>query len=118
MKRILLVLLILLLAPLSAGAEADGPDRWAVSGIRADAVLNIHAAPKAKARIVGHAPHDARGLDNLGCKGTASFSDWLKMHGAARRAAAGKRWCRIRYNGVEGWVPGRFLVEDARSASK
>jgi hypothetical protein len=41
MKRILLVLLILLLAPLSAGAEADGPDRWAVSGIRADAVLNI-----------------------------------------------------------------------------
>jgi hypothetical protein len=116
MKRILLVLL--LLAPLSARAEADGPDRWAVSGIRPDAVLNIHAAPKTKAPIIGHAPHDARGLPNLGCKGTASFSDWLKMHGAARRAAAGKRWCRIRYGGIEGWVPGKFLVEDARAAAK
>jgi hypothetical protein len=21
-------------------------------------------------------------------------------------------WCRIRYGGVEGWVPGKFLVED------
>jgi hypothetical protein len=114
MKRLLLALLISALAPLSARAEADGPDRWAVSGIRQDAVLSIHAAPKAKARIIGHAPHNARGLANLGCKGNASFSDWLKMHGAARRAAAGKRWCRIRYGGVEGWVPGKFLVEDGK----
>jgi len=52
--------------------------------------LNIHAAPKAKARIIGHAPHNARDLANLGGKGTASLSDWLKMQGAPRRAAASK----------------------------
>jgi uncharacterized protein YraI len=29
-----------------------------------------------------------------------------------RERAARQRWCRIRYQGVEGWVAGWFLTED------
>ena len=109
-RAILLSLLLLVTAALHA--EASGPDRWAVSGIRQGRVLAIHARPSGKAPVSGNAPHDARGLQNLGCEGTPSLSDWLKLHGAARRAAGKNRWCRIRYRGIEGWVRGRYLVED------
>jgi len=115
MRRIAASLLLIALLPLRAGAEADGPDYWAVSGLRQNARLGVHAAPKANARLVGNIPSDGRGLRNLGCTGSASFADWLKMHGAARRAAAGRRWCHIRYREMEGWVRGKFLVEDAEA---
>lgn len=112
MKRITSILLLLLLSA-AAHAEASGPDRWAVSGVKQGGTLAIHARPNPKAPVVGAAPHDAYGLQNLGCEGTPSFSDWLKLHGAARRAAGKNRWCHVRYRGVEGWVRGKYLVEDA-----
>lgn len=108
-------LLLLCFAPATLHAEAGGPDYWAVSGVKQSGGLAIHVKPNAKAPLAGKAPHDARGLRNLGCKDTASFSDWLKLHGAARRAAGRNRWCHIRYGGIEGWVRGRYLVEDTPS---
>jgi hypothetical protein len=103
---------LLWLIPAGLHAEASGPDRWAVSGIRQGGALAIYARPSAKAPVTGSAPHDARGLQNLGCEGTPSLSDWLKLHGAARRAAGKNRWCHVRYRGIEGWVRGKYLVED------
>ena len=29
-----------------------------------------------------------------------------------RQQATERRWCRIRYRGVAGWVRGKFLKED------
>lgn len=112
MKHITSILLLSLLSA-AAHAEASGPDRWAVSGVKQGGALAIHARPNPNAPVVGSASHDAHGLQNLGCAGTPSFSDWLKMHGAARRAAGKNRWCHIRYRGLEGWVRGKYLVEDA-----
>ncbi len=106
------LLLLLSLIPAAAQAEASGPDRWAVSGVKQGGALAIHAAPNAKTPVIGTAAHDARGLQNLGCEGTPSFADWMKLHGAARRTAGKNRWCHIRYRGVEGWVRGKYLVED------
>jgi uncharacterized protein YraI len=95
-----------------ARATADGPDYYAVTGIAADDVLNIRAAPSARAARIGRIPHDGRGLRNLGCLGGPTFAQWEKMSEAERERAARQRWCRVRYQGVEGWVAGWFLTED------
>ncbi|MGA7878545.1 MAG: SH3 domain-containing protein [Desulfoferrobacter sp.] len=95
-------------------ATADGgPDYYAVTGVAANSVLNIRAKPSAKSRKVGEVPHDARGLQNLGCTGGPSFAEWLKMSEAERNQAGRNRWCKVRYRGIVGWVAGRYLMEDS-----
>lgn len=98
-----------------ARAEADGPDFYAVTGVAADDVLNIRAAPSTGAARLGEIPPDGHGIKNLGCRGGPGFAVWERMSEAQRRQAAQRRWCRIRYGDVEGWVAGRFLKEDDRS---
>ena len=108
-----LVVLGLALLVVCAGATADGgPDYYAVTDFAADGVLNIRAEPSAGSRKIGEIPHDARGLQNLGCTGVPSFAEWLKMSEAERRRAGRDRWCRVRYQGIVGWVAGRYLMED------
>lgn len=95
-------------------ATADGgPDYYAVTGVAADSVLNIRAEPSAKSRKIGEIPHSARGLRNLGCTGVPSFAEWSKMSETERRRAGRDRWCRVRYQGIVGWVAGRYLMEDS-----
>ena len=114
-----LALMLLLLAALVLGwsrdapATADGPDYYAVTGVAADDVLNIRAKPSPKGEKVGEIPHDGRGIRNLGCQGGPTFAEWEKMSEAQRKRARRQRWCRIRYEGVEGWVAGWFLTEDS-----
>ena len=97
-----------------AAATADGgPDYYAVTGVAADSVLNIREEASAGSRKIGEIPHDARGLQNLGCTGVPSFAEWLKMSEAERRRAGRSRWCRVRYQNIEGWVAGRYLMEDS-----
>lgn len=98
--------------PGEALATADGPDYYAVTGVAADDVLNIRAEPSPNGEKLGEIPHDGRGIENLGCKGGPTFAEWEKMSEADRQQARRRRWCRIRYNGSEGWVAGRFLTED------
>lgn len=115
MKRITLTLLLqLMLAGLAvtAFAEADGPDFFAVTDVAADDVLNIRAGPSAGTDKIGEIPHDGHAVQNLGCQGLPSFAEWQQMSAQARRAARRDHWCRVRYEGVEGWVAGRFLRED------
>lgn len=108
------VVLGLALLNVCSSATADGgPDYYAVTGIAADGFLNIRAKPSAGSRKIGEIPHDARGLKNLGCTGGPTFAEWLKMSEAERRRAAHKRWCRVRHQNIEGWVAGRYLMEDS-----
>jgi len=51
-------------------------------------------------------------LDNLGCINEPTYQQWLAMSEEERQQAAERRWCRIRYCGVAGWVRGEFLKED------
>ena len=92
-----------------APATADGPDYYAVTGVAADDVLNIRAKPSPKGEKVGEIPHVA--IQNLGCQGGPTFAEWEKLSEAERQRARRQRWCRIRYEGVEGWVAGWFLTE-------
>lgn len=97
----------------TAFAEADGPDYFAVTGVAANDVLNIRSGPSARDRIVGTIPPKGGGIRNLGCQGGLSFDEWRTASEAQREAGKNRRWCRIEYRDVEGWVAGRFLAEDS-----
>lgn len=98
--------------PGMARADADGPDYYAVTGVAADDVLNVRAGPSAASAKIGEIPPDGRHLRNLGCQGAPSFAQWQAMAEADRRQAARQRWCKIRYQGIEGWVAARFVREE------
>lgn len=107
-----LMLLIAAWAP-TALAEADGPDYYAVNNVAAVDVLNLRAGPSARADKIGEIPHDARHLRSLGCQGMPSFAEWEKMTPEQRVQSSKRYWCKIEYQGVEGWVAGRYLREDS-----
>jgi len=97
----------------SAHATADGPDYFAVIDVASDSTLALRSEPSGEAEEVGRIAHDARGLRNLGCLGLPSLAEWERMSAAERAQSRNVHWCRVRYRGLEGWLPGRFLVEDA-----
>lgn len=93
-------------------ADADGPDYWAVKGVDTNDVLNLRAKPSPSARKIGAIPHNATGLKNLGCRGGATFAQWSTMTPAERQRAKKSRWCKVEFDGTQGWVAGRFLKEN------
>ena len=112
-RPLALVIAALLVESDPARTEAGGPDFYAVAGVAADDVLNIRASPSASGAKVGEIPPDGRHIRNLGCQGGPTFAEWQSMSEAEREQAARRRWCKISYEGVEGWVAARYLVEDS-----
>jgi SH3-like domain-containing protein len=110
------------LALLLAGAAAvraqgaDGPDFWAVTGVRSNDALNMRIAPDADSEAILRIPYNARGLKNHGCPSDVTFEQWKRMTKRQRDRAARSRWCQVEYRGRKGWVAGRFLRQDTRSA--
>lgn len=103
--------LSLAVSPRPVFAEADGPDFYRVVDVSADDTLNVRAGPSTKDAVVGTVPHDADGLRNLGCKGELGFAEWQKVAPHEREAAKRRRWCRIDYKGLVGWVAGWHVAE-------
>lgn len=106
-------LALTVLAPGFARAEVDGPDHYRVTGVAANDVLNLRAAPNPKAAKVGGIPPNATCLRNLGCQGGLSFQDYSTLSPAQQQARLRQhpRWCRVEYRGVTGWAAGRYLAE-------
>ena len=98
-----------------AFGEASGPDYFKVNGVASNDVLNIRKGPSASADKIGEIPADGTGIRNLGCEGGLTFGEWQRATQAERAAAARKRWCRISYRDVEGWVADRFLAEGSQT---
>jgi hypothetical protein len=97
-------------------AAADGPDFWAVTGVRPDDALNMRVAPSADSKLIARIPFNARGLKSHGCPNHVTFEQWKRMTEAQRDWAARSRWCQVEYKGLKGWVAGRFLKEDEGTA--
>ena len=106
-----MVAAVWMVLPSVANATADGPDNWAVTGVDADDVLNMRAAPNAKAPLLDTIPHDADGLPNLGCIGWMSYDEWEKATAAQRERARKRVWCLTGYDRSFGWVAGWYLRE-------
>ena len=103
----------LLLTAESASATADGPDFYQVTGVANGDVLNIRSHPNPHAEKLGEIPPDGTCLRNLGCQGGLTFQEFTELSKArqAARLKENPRWCRIEYQGVTGWVAGRYLQE-------
>jgi heat shock protein HslJ len=102
---------------LPANAEADGPDRFRVIGVRPGNTLTIRSGPSTDHDRIGRIPAGSDGLRNRGCEGGLSVTEWQAASAEARVAAINSRWCRIEYGGAAGWVAGRHLAESALPAS-
>ncbi len=103
-------------AALPAFGEASGPDFFQVVGVAPDDQLNIRAEPNAGAARVGAIPPGSDGVRNLGCRGGLDYAEWAEATPAEREAAGRQRWCRVAWDGVEGWVAARYLAEGSRPA--
>jgi hypothetical protein len=101
---------------LASGQAAEGPDFWAVTGVRSNDKLNMRMEPTSESEAILRIPHNARGLKNYGCPNDVTFEQWKSMTKSQRDRAARSRWCQVEYQGRKGWVAGRFLREDAASA--
>jgi len=114
LRRVALFLLLAVCTVKGPIADASGPDFFRVTGVAADDVLNIREAPDAGSAKIGEIPPEGDGIRNLGCQGGLGFAEWQGASASEREAAARSRWCRIDYQGIEGWVAGRFLAEGTR----
>src|SRR4051812_25725301 len=92
-----------------AWATADGPDFFMVRGVAPNDVLYIRQTPSAAAPKVGEVPHDGRRLRNLECR---AFHNGRQVIDSDVPLPGTTRWCRIHFNGTEGWVNARYLGEE------
>jgi len=101
----------------SALATADGPDFYSVTGVANGDVPNIREEPSPHAKKLGEIPPDGTCVRNLGCKGGLTMQEFtdLSRKQKAERLRENPRWCKVEYQGVEGWVAGRFLHEGSCS---
>ncbi|MCF6272192.1 MAG: META domain-containing protein [Rhodobacteraceae bacterium] len=101
----------MLLAPLPALSEADGPDFFRVVNVSSDDVLNIRADSNSDSAIIGTIPPGAQGVRNLGCVGGMTFAEYDAATDAERAAGALRGWCNVEYDGVTGWASQKYLRE-------
>ena len=115
MKRLVFAVLLTGLHGPAAIAEADGPDYYQIQGVAKNDTLNIRSEPKPHAAKLGEIPHDGICVRNLGCRGGLSFREFSELSPAQqkKRLKENPRWCKVEYQGVTGWVAGRYLREGA-----
>ena len=105
-----LLFMLLLLMSHNAYAEADGPDYWCVHGVD---VLNIRREANATSEKIGEIPPDAQCIKNLNCTGGLTLNEFLTLSEVQKEKIKKDRprWCLIEFQGVTGWVAGRYLRE-------
>jgi hypothetical protein len=86
-----------------------------VTGVASNDVLNMRDVPDGDSKKLGAIPPNAHGIKNIGCMTpTPSLDRWMVMT-PAEKANSKLEWCRIEYNGKQGWVAARFLKPDGRA---
>ena len=110
-----LALTALMVCADSSRADADGPDYYRVTKVPKGDVLNMHSTAGSHAPNVGKIPPDGECIRNLGCQGGLSFQEFTQLSQGerARRLKKNPRWCKVEYQGITGWVAGRYLAEDS-----
>jgi hypothetical protein len=114
LNRLMLIALLTAVFCTDAAADADGPDYWRIVGVADGDSLNIRAQPNGHSAKLGTISANGRCIANRGCQGGLSFEEYstLSKPEQAKRLKEHPRWCRIVYQGLTGWVAGRYLAED------
>ena len=94
-------------------AEEGGPDYFKVVNVVAGDTLNIHTQPHAKSKVIGEIARETNCIKNLGCKGGLTFHEYTSLSKAEQERVKRERprWCKIEFDGVTGWVYGRYIAE-------
>ena len=92
-------------------SDAEGPDFWAVTGVKNNDVLNIREKPSASSKIIGSIPPNGDGITNISCIGEMSYEEYEKATDAQREKRKHDRWCKVSYKGLTGYVKGMFLTQ-------
>ena len=98
-----------------ACAEADGPDYWRVHRVVSDDVLNIRSEANPTSEKIGQIPPDGQCIKNLRCIGGLTLNEFTTLSEAQKEKIKKERprWCQIKFQGITGWVAGRYLRESA-----
>ena len=115
--------IFMLVGLIFAGSAIAEPDFYTVrpDSVRAGAILILREKPKVRhSKRLGGVPYNADCLRNLGCQGGLSADEAAKLSPAnqARRSRKSPRWCQVEYNGMTGWIQGRFLSESLTPSEK
>lgn len=108
-------LVIFLLWSVAVKADADGPDFYQIAG---KGSVQMFADKAVNSQLLLLIPQGTNGLQNLGCSGGPSFSDWQAMDDQQRLADKQKAWCKISVNGRQGWVLRQHLSEGSVISEK
>ena len=73
--------------------------------------LILRSEPASSGKRIGELPAGARGIEGKGCRGP-SDAGWEHLSPDLRSAMSKERWCRVRWQGLDGWVSARFLRPD------
>ena len=113
MHKPFLIAMLLVLFPGCLLAEADGPDYYQLRDISSGGTLPIRAGPHLEAARLGEIQPDGVCIRNLGCQGGLTFQEFTTLSKVqqAQRLKENPRWCKVEYQGIVGWVPGRYLAE-------
>ena len=104
-------------SPSLAQQYAPSPPYWAVTGVRSNDVLHLRDMPAAESKSLAGIPAGAHGLKNLGCRNNLpSLEEWMRMS-KAERDRGPTQWCRVEYQGKQGWVAGA-LPEERRASGQ
>ena len=76
-------------------------------------MLAIRREADPKSGKIGEIPPDGTCIKNIRCVGGLTLREFTTLPEAERKRIEKKRprWCLIEYNGVTGWVNGRYLRE-------
>ncbi|WP_318406331.1 SH3 domain-containing protein [Photobacterium leiognathi] len=94
-----------------AYATAGGPDYYDV--------LNIREEPVYSAKKLGEIPYDGICLQNRGCVGGVTYQEFSTLSDAELAVIRKQRprWCKVNYQGTEGWVAAKYVMETQHYAA-
>ena len=110
---VVFLILFLTLYMRNASSTADGPDYWHVYGVESGDVLNIRKEANAQSDKIGEIPPNGQCIKNLKCVGGLTFEEFTNLSEAEKEKIKKERprWCYVEYQGIKGWVAGRYLRE-------
>ncbi|WP_434139150.1 SH3 domain-containing protein [Photobacterium leiognathi] len=102
-----------------AYATADGPDYYDVHLVEKHDVLNIREEPVYSAKKLGEIPYDGICLQNRGCVGGVTYQEFSTLSDAELAVIRKQRprWCKVNYQGTEGWVAAKYVMETQHYAA-
>jgi hypothetical protein len=113
MRCLTLFLALMVSMPPAVVSSADGPDFWRVHGVSEGDVLKIRREADPASDKVGEIPPHGTCIRAIRCVGGLTYEEFATLSEAEKTKIekARPRWCRVEYDGVTGWVNGRYLRE-------